>query len=41
MAGAFGYEAEHYEVSMRMAELDLCASHRPSSHIAQPIQFSI
>ncbi len=23
MAGAFGYEAEHYEMSMRMAELDL------------------
>ena len=23
MAGAFGYEAEHYEVSMAMAELDL------------------
>jgi len=23
MAGAFGYEAEHYDVSMKMAELDL------------------
>ena len=23
MAGAFGYEAEHYEISMKMAELDL------------------
>jgi Fe-S oxidoreductase len=23
MAGSFGYEAEHYEVSMRMAELSL------------------
>ena len=23
MAGAFGYQAEHYDVSMRMAELDL------------------
>ena len=23
MAGAFGYAAEHYDVSMRMAELDL------------------
>ncbi|MGB9106368.1 MAG: hypothetical protein WCC59_16550 [Terriglobales bacterium] len=23
MAGAFGYEAEHYEVSMKMAEADL------------------
>ena len=23
MAGSFGYEAEHYETSMKMAELDL------------------
>jgi Fe-S oxidoreductase len=23
MAGAFGYEAEHYDVSMKMAEMDL------------------
>lgn len=23
MAGAFGYQAEHYDVSMAMAELDL------------------
>ena len=23
MAGSFGYEAEHYEVSMKMAEADL------------------
>ena len=23
MAGSFGYEAEHYELSMKMAELDL------------------
>jgi len=23
MAGSFGYEAEHYEVSMKMAELSL------------------
>ena len=23
MAGAFGYEADHYDVSMRMAEMDL------------------
>ena len=23
MAGSFGYEAEHYEISMKMAELDL------------------
>jgi Fe-S oxidoreductase len=23
MSGAFGYEAEHYDVSMKMAELDL------------------
>jgi Fe-S oxidoreductase len=23
MAGAFGYEAEHYEVSMKMGELNL------------------
>ena len=23
MAGSFGYDAEHYEVSMRMAELSL------------------
>jgi Fe-S oxidoreductase len=23
MAGTFGYEAEHYEISMRMAERDL------------------
>ena len=23
MAGSFGYEAEHYDLSMKMAELDL------------------
>jgi len=32
MAGAFGYEAEHYEVSMRMAEADLL----PAVRMAAP-----
>jgi FAD/FMN-containing dehydrogenase/Fe-S oxidoreductase len=31
MAGSFGYEAEHYEVSMRMAELSLFPAIRNSS----------
>ena len=31
MAGSFGYEAEHYEVSMKMAELSLLPSIRKSS----------
>jgi Fe-S oxidoreductase len=31
MAGAFGYEAEHYEVSMKMAELDLLPAIRAAS----------
>jgi Fe-S oxidoreductase len=31
MAGSFGYEAEHYEVSMKMAELSLLPSIRNSS----------
>ncbi len=31
MAGAFGYEAEHYDVSMRMAELDLLPAVRQSA----------
>jgi Fe-S oxidoreductase len=31
MAGAFGYEAEHYEVSMRMAELSLLKAIRQAS----------
>jgi FAD/FMN-containing dehydrogenase/Fe-S oxidoreductase len=30
MAGSFGYEAEHYEVSMKMAELDLLPAVRKS-----------
>jgi len=30
MAGSFGYEADHYEVSMRMAELDLLPRIRQS-----------
>jgi Fe-S oxidoreductase len=28
MAGSFGYEAEHYDVSMKMAELSLLPSIR-------------
>ncbi len=28
MAGSFGYEAEHYEISMKMAELDLLPAAR-------------
>jgi Fe-S oxidoreductase len=32
MAGSFGYEAEHYEVSMKMAELSLLPAIRRSSH---------
>jgi FAD/FMN-containing dehydrogenase/Fe-S oxidoreductase len=31
MAGSFGYEAEHYEVSMKMAELSLLPSMRNAS----------
>ena len=31
MAGAFGYEAEHYDVSMRMAELSLLPAVRTAS----------
>ena len=31
MAGSFGYEAEHYEVSMKMAELALLPKVRSSS----------
>ncbi len=30
MAGAFGYESEHYDISMRMAELDLLPAIRES-----------
>jgi Fe-S oxidoreductase len=32
MAGSFGYEAEHYEVSMKMAELALLPAVRSSSN---------
>ena len=31
MAGSFGYEAEHYDVSMKMAELDLLPAVREAS----------
>jgi Fe-S oxidoreductase len=31
MAGSFGYEAEHYDVSMKMAELSLLPSVRKAS----------
>ena len=31
MAGSFGYEAEHYELSMKMAELDLLPAVRAAS----------
>jgi len=31
MAGAFGYEAEHYELSMKMAELDLLPAVRAAA----------
>jgi FAD/FMN-containing dehydrogenase/Fe-S oxidoreductase len=31
MAGSFGYEAEHYDVSMKMAELDLLPAAREST----------
>ena len=35
MAGSFGYEAEHYEVSMKMAELDLLpAARRTTDEVA-------
>ena len=34
MAGAFGYEAEHYDLSMKMAELDLLPAVRAASHDA-------
>ena len=36
MAGAFGYEKEHYDVSLRMAELDLLPAIReagPDLHV--------
>lgn len=32
MAGAFGYEADHYQVSMKMAELDLLPRLRAASN---------
>jgi FAD/FMN-containing dehydrogenase/Fe-S oxidoreductase len=32
MAGSFGYESEHYDVSMRMAELSLLPAVRKSPH---------
>jgi Fe-S oxidoreductase len=32
MAGAFGYEASHYDVSMKMAELSLLPTIRASSN---------
>jgi Fe-S oxidoreductase len=32
MAGSFGYEAEHYEVSMKMAELSLLPAVRKSGN---------
>ena len=31
MAGSFGYEAEHYDVSMRMAELSLLPAVRAAA----------
>jgi Fe-S oxidoreductase len=31
MAGSFGYEAEHYDVSMKMAELSLLPAVRKSA----------
>ena len=31
MAGAFGYEAEHYDISMAMGELDLLPAVRDAS----------
>ncbi|MBZ5631274.1 MAG: hypothetical protein LAO06_20665, partial [Acidobacteriia bacterium] len=31
MAGAFGYEAEHYEISMKMAERSLLPAVRQAS----------
>jgi Fe-S oxidoreductase len=31
MAGSFGYEAEHYDVSMKMAELSLLPAVRSAS----------
>ena len=31
MAGSFGFEAEHYEVSMKMAELDLLPAARATT----------
>jgi hypothetical protein len=31
MAGSFGYEAEHYDISMKMAELSLLPSVRNCS----------
>ena len=34
MAGSFGYEAEHYDVSMQMAELSLL----PRVRAAKPIR---
>jgi Fe-S oxidoreductase len=32
MAGSFGYEAEHYDVSMKMAELNLLPAVRNAPH---------
>ncbi len=32
MAGAFGYEAAHYDISMKMAEVDLLPAVRASDH---------
>jgi glycerol-3-phosphate dehydrogenase subunit C len=32
MAGAFGYEASHFEVSMKMAELSLLPAVRAAEH---------
>jgi Fe-S oxidoreductase len=33
MAGSFGYEAEHYDVSMKMAELSLLPAVRKSDAV--------
>ncbi len=35
MAGAFGYQAEHYDVSMAMAELDLLPAVRVSDETTE------
>ena len=34
MAGAFGYEAEHYDTSIKMAELDLLPAIRAASDLS-------